>query len=947
MDPDSVKGTFYRAIVACHQERFSEARKFISKAREFLDTELAALVSESYKRAYPMLCIVQQLSELEEVIEYKKCPERREMIRKMWKNRIWGCQRSIEVWRGILAVRSLCLSRMEDVDVYLKYSSLLRAQGRHKSSHQILVSMMDQRSKGPGLQFKVNRVDPRVAYHYIKDLWAAGSKGPALQSARSFVKANEGSFLQAKMFHKISEWKMQLEKTTHSEASLVEILAACKACTENGPNWYKAWHSWGLTNFEAVSFYEKQETKKARKKIVKHLVAAVYGFFRSIALSPGKSLQDTLRLLTLMFKHGGGKEAEAALMRGFATVSVDTWLQVIPQIIARIHSPNKSVRNLVKELLQNVGTHHPQALVYPLTVASTSGSESNSTANMILQQMRGHSELLVDQARLVSSELIRVSINWFESWNVGLESASRQFFKENDPEGMIQTLTPLHAQLDEGPSTQNEVSFANLFGRQLSEAQILCGRYIMTSSISYLHLAWQYYVSVFRSITTLLPFLTKLDLQFVSPHLLEADNLELAVPGTYHANQQVVRIRKFAPVLTVITSKQRPRRMTIVGDNGKDYTFLLKGHEDLRQDERVMQLFGLVNTLLAQGDFTGKLHLRITRYGAIPLSPNSGLIGWVPGCNTLHELIKQQREDRKMELKIEHKRQAEFAPKGQYDGLTLIQKVEVYQYAIASTPGDEFATILWTRSPNSEIWLDRRTQFTRSLAVMSMVGYILGLGDRHPSNLMLEKSTGKVLHIDFGDCFEVATHRDNYPEKIPFRLTRMLIGAMEVSGIEGNFRSTCEWVMRVLREHRDSLMAVLEAFVYDPLVNWRLAETANETEKKIEEDTSIEEIRRPDEPAEGTGSIPQSVSTRRLQKTRVQSERESEIIRDMSEIENQQAEVLNERAVEVISRVHKKLTGQDFSDEVLDVEAQVHKLVAEATSHENLSQLYVGWGPFW
>ena len=40
--------------------------------------------------------------------------------------------------------------------------------------------------------------------------------------------------------------------------------------------------------------------------------------------------------------------------------------------------------------------------------------------------------------------------------------------------------------------------------------------------------------------------------------------------------------------------------------------------------------------------------------------------------------------------------------------------------------------------------------------------------------------------------------------------------------IEGNFRRTCESVMRVLRENKDSVMAVLEAFVYDPLLNWRL-----------------------------------------------------------------------------------------------------------------------------
>jgi FKBP12-rapamycin complex-associated protein len=105
---------------------------------------------------------------------------------------------------------------------------------------------------------------------------------------------------------------------------------------------------------------------------------------------------------------------------------------------------------------------------------------------------------------------------------------------------------------------------------------------------------------------------------------------------------------------------------------------------------------------------------------------------------------------------------------------------------------------------------------------MSMVGYILGLGDRHPNNLMINRNTGKVVHIDFGDCFEVAMHRDKFAEKVPFRLTRMLVNAMEVSGIEGNFRTTCEAVMKVMRENKESMMAVLEAFVYDPLINWRL-----------------------------------------------------------------------------------------------------------------------------
>ena len=151
--------------------------------------------------------------------------------------------------------------------------------------------------------------------------------------------------------------------------------------------------------------------------------------------------------------------------------------------------------------------------------------------------------------------------------------------------------------------------------------------------------------------------------------------------------------------------------------------------------------------------------------------------------------------------------------------------MEVFEHALENTPGNDLARVLWLKSRSSEAWLDRRTTYTRSLATMSMVGYLLGLGDRHPSNLMLDRYSGKMLHIDFGDCFEASMHREKFPERVPFRLTRMLVRAMEVSGIEGNFRSTCEGVMAVLRGNKDSVMAMLEAFVHDPLINWRLLNT--------------------------------------------------------------------------------------------------------------------------
>ena len=116
-----------------------------------------------------------------------------------------------------------------------------------------------------------------------------------------------------------------------------------------------------------------------------------------------------------------------------------------------------------------------------------------------------------------------------------------------------------------------------------------------------------------------------------------------------------------------------------------------------------------------------------------------------------------------------------------FEILHWLQKIEVFEYALEHTTGQDLYRVLWLKSNNSEHWLERRATYTSSLAVNSMVGHVLGLGDRHPSNILLMRETGKVVHIDFGDCFEVAMHREKYPEKVPFRLTRMLVNAMEVS----------------------------------------------------------------------------------------------------------------------------------------------------------------------
>lgn len=657
--------------------------------------------------------------------------------------------------------------------------------------------------------------------------------------------------------------------------------------------------------------------------VQRHVIPSIKGFFHSIALSNTNSLQDMLRLLTLWFKFGGIPEAAKAMTDGFSMVKIDNWLEVIPQLISRIHQPNEIVSSSLFGLLTELGKAHPQALVYPLAVAITSESASRKkAAQSIIEKMRFHSATLVDQSELVSKELIRVAVLWHEQWYEGLEDASRLFFGEKNTDKMYEVLEPLHQMLQRGPETMREQAFANAFGRDLADAFEWVMNFKRTNDVTNLNPAWDIYYNVFRRITRQLPQLVSLELQFVSPMLEKAHNLELALPGTYEAGKPIIRIVKFDPTFSVISSKQRPRKLSIRGSNGKDYQYVLKGHEDIRQDNLVMQLFGLVNTLLVNDPECFKRHLDIQRYSAIPLSPKVGLLGWVPNSDTFHMLIKGYRESRSIMLNIEHRLLLQMAP--DYDILTLLQKVEVFTSALDNTRGQDLYKVLWLKSKSSEAWLDRRTTYTRSLAVMSMVGYILGLGDRHPSNLMLNRTTGKVIHIDFGDCFEAAILREKYPEKVPFRLTRMLNYAMEVSGIEGSFRITCEHVMRVLRDNKESLMAILEAFAYDPLINWGF-------------DFPTKVL------AEATGIRVNLVNVKDLLRAGKIDEVEAARLQKQNQLE-----IRNARAALVLKRITDKLTGNDIKRlKGLDVPTQVDKLIQQATSVENLCQHYIGWCSFW
>lgn len=320
-------------------------------------------------------------------------------------------------------------------------------------------------------------------------------------------------------------------------------------------------------------------------------------------------------------------------------------------------------------------------------------------------------------------------------------------------------------------------------------------------------------------------------------------------------------------------------------------------------------------------------------YSVTPLGDNAGLVGWVDNCNTLHAIIKDYREPTKT-LGQEQGYLRSFCD--DQTRLTLIARVECFEWALENTEGNDLARSLWIHAPSAEVWLDRRTTYVRTLATMSMVGHILGLGDRHPSNLMIHAFSGRTVHIDFGDCFEKAMDRKAVPEKVPFRLTRMLVKAMEMGGIEGLFRHGCIAVMTMLRKERSSLLAMLEAFLHDPLVDW----WQSENELGGPSIGVLDQDKR-----DFVGSI-KSVVDRGAQRRF-----EPQTTQDAA---NKQVQS-SRKAQKVLRRIRQKLTGKEFaSDEqyagkidAVSVDEQVARLVQQATSNENLCQHFHGWCAFW
>jgi ataxia telangiectasia mutated family protein len=308
------------------------------------------------------------------------------------------------------------------------------------------------------------------------------------------------------------------------------------------------------------------------------------------------------------------------------------------------------------------------------------------------------------------------------------------------------------------------------------------------------------------------------------------------------------------------------------------------------------QVFEQVSNLLRDHRTTRQRNLGIRTYKVLPLTANAGIIEFVKDTIPLHDYLmpahqKHFPKDMKPNACRKHINDAQTK--------SIEHRVKVFRQVT-----DHFHPVMrfffMEHFNNPDDWFSKRLAYTRSTAAISILGHVLGLGDRHGHNILLDTKTGEVVHIDLGVAFEQGRILP-VPEVVPFRLTRDLVDGMGVTKTEGVFRRCCEFTLDALRQDSYSIMTILDVLRYDPLYSWSLSPLR------------VKKMQDTQEAAAGGGD----------------ADPPSEVGRGKSVNEPSEAD----RALTVVA---KKL------GKALSVTATVNELIQQATDERNLAVLYCG-----
>ncbi|CAH8830719.1 unnamed protein product [Trichobilharzia szidati] len=329
--------------------------------------------------------------------------------------------------------------------------------------------------------------------------------------------------------------------------------------------------------------------------------------------------------------------------------------------------------------------------------------------------------------------------------------------------------------------------------------------------------------------------------------MISSDKLTCGIPLPGHYG---IEASHLGNSITILPTKTRPKRLLLRAQNGRTYPYLLKGLEDLRLDDRIMRLFEITNLAAVQLSSHGSGYcenMLARTYSVTPLGVRSGLLQMVQGAVPLYSLYKKwQIRTNKLSSnnsyvsstaaiprpgELFHARLKELlhASGQQYQSQSrshwpLETLREVLTSLEAETPADLLTRELWASNSSCASWWRVSRAFAKSAGLLSSLGYLVGLGDRHLDNLLIDLSTGHIVHIDCNVCFDKGKSL-KVAERVPFRLTRILRHALgpaaQDKSVRGSFRFSAENGLQAARHIVDPLLMQLKAFLIDPLVDWQ------------------------------------------------------------------------------------------------------------------------------
>ncbi|KAF9920880.1 Serine/threonine-protein kinase smg1 [Linnemannia zychae] len=802
------------------------------------------------------------------------------------------------------------------------------------------------------------------------------------------------------------------------------------------------------------------------KKILESYRLAIYGYFRFLQFTTlefecsqpkakttsGEEVDNevsqstvsdeitaTLRLLRLLAKHGG--QLYDVFHENLVDINVSPWTNIIPQLFARLDHPELPVQSLIADLLCKIGLQFPQLIVFHCVVGANSAHNSPCQRRLLRfigEFLTKSHPQLVSQVEHLIRELEKITVLWEEIWykkimssiselKTVLQELTEQYqgldaisglglgdkhavMQDNYQQSVLPHLAPLESLLEahRTPVSNHERWFISAFQSRIQSAlQALRSPKSWDNLFEGLNQLKEICIDIGKESSG-----TRiLKLSDLSPELSAIQSSQIAIPSPNQGTG--VTIQSFDQQVVVIPTKTKPKKLTLLGSDGKRYTYLFKGLEDLHLDERVMQLLRISNGMLQRDKESSSRHLNARYYTVVPLSDNSGMIQWVENTVSIFTIIAKWQHREQMCARWMNDDgsttliQAPPRATEQYNEKALIALkkaglpssyprrnwpksilLDLYHEMASETPADLLEREIWASSPTPAEWWRKSVNFARSTAVMSMIGYVIGLGDRHLDNILIDFKTGDLVHIDYNVCFEKGK-RLRIPEIVPFRLSRNMLTSLGVTGIEGNFRIGCEQTMKVMRKNKEILVTLLEAFVYDPLVDWQIDATSvqgggvqggagtgifgggtdlniggGDQESEGQLSSRSLGVRRPSEESLcsiSSTSIKSTATVESVSKRWTTSGWDT-VDSALANLSNGQGQVQHQQeqphqqaplhqrnayAVNILRRVRHKLEGRDFEAvKKCKVAEQVDRVIQEATNVENLANMYEGWTPW-